>query len=225
MLSKRLKTVANMVTKGNIVADIGTDHGYVPIYLIKNNIAPFVYAMDINEGPVEIAKKNIKEQGVSDKIAVVQSDGMEKLQEGMASSIVIAGMGGELMIQILKQSQVMNSVKELILSPHRDWDMVRKYVIGIGWHIEEEKMIMDAGKYYVVMKVEPGLEKDVYDETDYNFGRKLLLAKDSVLKEYLIKEINKFQNIKDSMKKNDSENINQINKILDKYRKGLDRYA
>ena len=78
MLSKRLEQVASMVTKGNIIADIGTDHGYVPIYLVEKGICPKAYAMDINQGPIESAIKNIENYGLSEKIQAIKSNGIEK---------------------------------------------------------------------------------------------------------------------------------------------------
>ena len=80
MLSKRLEQVASMVTKGNIIADIGTDHGYVPIYLVEKGICPKAYAMDINQGPIESAIKNIENYGLSEKIQAIKSNRLEKLE-------------------------------------------------------------------------------------------------------------------------------------------------
>ena len=224
MLSNRLKIVADMVTKGNSVADIGTDHGYVPIYLIKNGVCPKAYAMDINEGPIRSAQKNVRAEGLEDKICVIQSDGMEKMTSSMADSVIIAGMGGELIIRILKDSKVNNTVKEFILSPHRDIDLVRKYVLENNWHIEEEKMLKDAGKFYIVMKVKPGKEEISYSPVEYMYGRHLLKEKNPVLKEYLEKQYHKFSKIKETMKENNSRDIEQVEKVIEMNRKGWEMY-
>ena len=112
MISKRLKAVADMVTPGLTAADIGTDHAYVPIYLIEHKISPKVYAMDINEGPIRMAVANVENEGYEDQIVVSQANGMQKLEAGQAESVVIAGMGGELIVQILKDSKVNDSVQE-----------------------------------------------------------------------------------------------------------------
>ena len=224
MLSKRLKTVADMVTIGNIVADIGTDHGYVPIYLVKNGICPKAYAMDINEGPIISAVNNIAEEGLTEKICVIQSDGMEKLEPQMADSVIIAGMGGELIVKILKSSKVSDTIKEFILSPHRDIDLVRKYILRNGWHIDDEKMLLDSGKFYTVMKVKPGKEEISYSLVEYTYGRHLLETKDLVLKKYLGVEYNKFLKIYKTMKKNNSQYIEQVEKKLEINRKGWEKY-
>ena len=224
MLSKRLNAVAGMVTKGNIVADIGTDHGYVPIYLIKNKISPLAYAMDINEGPIKIAKANIEREGFSDKIKVIQSDGMEKFTSGMAESVIIAGMGGELIVNILKKSAVNDTVEEFILSPHKRLDLVRKFIIENGWRIIKEDMIVDSGKYYTVLKAVKGVEKIPYSEEEYMYGRCLLDEKNNILKEYLEKEYNKFKQIKDVMSDNNSEEMDRVTKKLECNRKGYKAY-
>lgn len=222
MLSKRLQTVADMVTPGKTMADIGTDHGYVPIYLIKNNIVPKAYAMDINEGPVKSAIENVAMAGLSDRIDIIQSDGMEKLETGMAESVVIAGMGGELIARILSDSPVIDSLSEMILSPHRDWDVVRRYICNIGWHIEDEKMLIDASKYYVVIKVVPG-KINAYSDVEMDFGPVLLKNKDEILKSYLEKEIEKFEKIK--LKVKDEKQVDNINATIERFKAGLEFYC
>lgn len=224
MLSKRLKTVAEMVTKGNIVADIGTDHGYVPIYLVKSSICPRAYAMDIHEGPLEIAKKNIEENGLQDSICTILSDGMEKLSCGMAESVIIAGMGGDLMIDILKRGQNIDGVKELILSPHKRIDLVRKYLVEAGWHIVQEKMVTDAGKFYTVIQSVPGREREAYSDEEYFYGKLLLNEKNPILKEYLEKEHGKFSKVLNTMEDSGSESYSRIEKILERNQKGRMRY-
>ena len=224
MLSKRLQAVADMVTPGYVVADVGTDHGYVPIYLVKNNIAPKAYAMDINEGPLQKAKQNIKKEGLEKEIDTILSDGMKGLKPDTAESVIIAGMGGELIVRILKESKVNDTLSEMVLSPHRDVDLVRTYIIESGWHIERETMTIDAGKYYNVMKIMPGEESKKYNKTELMYGRHLLQEKNPILKEYLQKEYNKFKRIHEKMKQNQSRDIGMIEETLLEIRKGLDSY-
>lgn len=224
MLSVRLQAVADMVTPKNIIADIGTDHGYVPIYLVKNNISPYAYAMDINEGPITRAKNNISMEGLSDKISTAKSNGMEKLEPGMADTAIIAGMGGELIIQILKEAKAMEMLKELVLSPHKSMDLVRKYLLEINWHITDENMVFESGKYYTVMKAAPGQEKDSYNEIEIIYGRHLLNCRNKVLREYLDVEYNKFSAIRNTMEENNSINIEVIDKILEYNREAVKLY-
>ena len=95
-LSIRLKTVAEAVTKGNRVADVGTDHGYVPIYLVKNNLSPAGIAMDVNKGPLEKAQEHIREEKLGGKIATRLGNGLAPLEPGETDTVIIAGMGGDL---------------------------------------------------------------------------------------------------------------------------------
>ena len=224
MLSKRLQAVADMVTKGNIVADIGTDHGYVPIYLVNNNIAPTAFALDINQGPLSRAKENIKREGLEKKINTVLSDGMDKLSPNMVDTAIIAGMGGELIVHILKTSKINNTLKEIILSPHRDIEQVRRYIIDSGWHIIDENMVVDGGKYYTVLKAVHGFEEKPYSAVEYEYGRKLLEDRHPVLEKYLKSQRKKFEKVKSVMEENHSSGLAEIEKILDLNGKGLELY-
>ena len=215
MISKRLKTVADMVTEGYRVADIGTDHGYVPIYLIKENKVPYAYAMDINEGPIRSAIANVENEGFEDKIEVIQSNGMEKLRDGMAQSVVIAGMGGELIVEILKNSPVINTIEELILSPHRDNDIVRKYLHLINWKISEEKMLIDGGKYYTIIKAVSGVEQP-YSSIEYEYGKLLIEEKNNILKQYIDKEYDKYNTIFSKMENSLDESKEKVSSIIKK---------
>ena len=227
MLSKRLEQVASMVTKGNIIADIGTDHGYVPIYLVEKGICPKAYAMDINQGPIESAIKNIENYGLSEKIQAIKSNGLEKLEPEKADTIIIAGMGGELIVNILenglaKLENCSRPVKELVLSPHKRGDLVRKYLEEHEWHITDEKMLIDMNKFYTIIKAEKGQES--YPETELLYGRILLDRQDTTLKKYLDKENAKFQKIKQKMIENQSKDLLEVEKILEYNRVGRESY-
>lgn len=189
-LSKRLQTVADTVTKGNAVADVGCDHAYIAIYLIEKAIATKVIAMDINKGPLEKAKYNIKAKGLEDRIETRLSDGLDKLQQGEVDTILMAGMGGALMIRILENGrEVRKGCKELVLSPQSEIDLVRKYLHDNLYAIKEEKMVLDEGKFYIIMRAIPVNEKESYDnEVFYQYGKLLLERKEPILKEYLQRE-------------------------------------
>ena len=202
MLSKRLKTVSDLVSPCEKVADIGTDHGYVPIYLIKENIAEFAYAMDVNEGPLNIAKANIIEEGLEDRIETILSDGFDNFGDRNAESVIIAGMGGDLIVDILSRASKYD-FKELVLSPHKRVDLVRKHLCESGYKIIDEKMVEDAGKYYPVIKAHKG-DSD-YSEVQLEFGPILLANKDEILKEYLEVQLNKFSRIISSLEREDKE--------------------
>ena len=132
-LSKRMKAVASMVTQGYKLCDVGTDHGYVPISLVTDGTIPEAIAVDINKGPLERANLHIRSCGLEDKITTRLSDGLSAVKEGEAESIIIAGMGGELVIHILTEGDaVCKKAKELILQPQSDIHKVRYYVRNAG---------------------------------------------------------------------------------------------
>ena len=152
-ISVRLKTIADRVTPGYIAADIGTDHGFVPIYLVQNNICDKVIASDKSPGSLAKAEENVGRAGLDQQIECRLSDGFDAYSEGEIESAVISGMGGILMVRILSQSpEVVKALKELILSPHRDADLVREYVSSIGFKIVSDEILEDKGKKYCILK-------------------------------------------------------------------------
>lgn len=194
-LSKRLQAVANMVTPGLRAADVGCDHAYVPIYLVQNNISPACIAMDINQGPVNKARKNVIKYGLQDKIEVRKSDGLKELSPDEADALIIAGMGGELMLSILSERQdIVAAVSELILQPQAAIYLVREAMEGYGFVITRENMLTEDGKFYVCMKAEA--KASVKDSHAYEltarehkyFGRLLLEQRHPVLHSFLNKE-------------------------------------
>ena len=128
-LSNRLRRIADMVSKGNVVCDVGCDHGFVSIYLIKQGIASFVYAMDVRKGPLDRAKEHIAAYNLEDKIETRLSDGVEKLAVGEAGAMVLAGMGGKLMQKILKEawSSIGSGTVSLLFTEGRLCNRRRRY--------------------------------------------------------------------------------------------------
>ncbi len=184
-LSKRLLSVASHVHETGVVADVGCDHGFTSIYLATEENIKHVIAMDIGEGPLSRAKEHMKEYHAETKVSIRQSDGLEKLEAGEADTILISGMGGILMCRILeKDMHVVKSTKELVLSPQSDIPMVRKCLHRIGFRIDEEDMVYDQGKYYVIIHAVPGSER-YEDEVFYRYGKCLIMEKNPVFLEYI----------------------------------------
>ncbi len=198
-ISRRLETIAGMVTRDFTVCDVGTDHGYLAIYLVEQGISPKVIAMDVAKGPLSKAQANVGAYGYEDVIETRLSDGVEKLLQGEAQTVIMAGMGGILINRLLENGRkTLESVHELILSPHTDVCLVRKYLLQNGYIIADEQMMTEEGKYYVMIKAEHGAEPE-YSQCEYNFGKHLLLKQNLVLKEFLLKELDKLQLIKNSL--------------------------
>jgi len=189
-LSKRLLAAAGMVTKGNIVADVGCDHAYTSIYLCQAGIAPKVIAMDVNKGPLVGAKAHVEEAGLSENIDIRLSDGLQRLIPGEADTVLLCGMGGLLMIKILSDyPQATASLKELILQPQSEVGEVRAFLHKQGYEITEEHMLKEDGKFYVMMRaVKSDVPQSYETECDYVYGKLLLEEKNPVLLEYLDRE-------------------------------------
>ena len=187
-LSKRLLRVAANVMSDGVVADIGCDHGFTSIYLIAHKKATKAIAMDINAGPLKRAREHVAQYDMQDKITLRLSDGAEQLKHGEADTLLISGMGGALICNILQEGKdVTQSAKELVLSPQSEVFLVLRCIHQLGFRIEHEEMVLDQGKYYVVIRAVKGQE--IYQqEEDYLYGRRLIEEKNPVFISFLLKE-------------------------------------
>ncbi len=195
-LSKRMKAVAGMVTTGGVLADIGTDHGYIPIALVQRQKITGAIAMDINKGPLARAQENIASARLGDYIQTRLSDGVAALGEGEADSILIAGMGGELVIHILSEGEkVCKAASELILQPQSDIRKVREYLRLHHYKIVDEDMICEDGKYYPMMRVVHVESDDAWMKMNEQtkaacdiYGPLLLRNGNPVLRRFLVRQ-------------------------------------
>lgn len=156
-LSRRLSHIADMVSKTSVLADVGTDHGYLPIALLQSKKIERAIAMDINAGPLERANEHIAREQLGEYIQTRRSDGLAGLRAGEVNTVVIAGMGGHLTINILKRgAEVVRMLDELILEPQSDIHLVRAYLREQNYLIEAEDFVLEDGKYYPILRVLPG---------------------------------------------------------------------
>ena len=191
-----MKAVAAMVTSGGVLADVGTDHGYIPIALIQRQKIKSAIAMDINKGPLARAQDNIASARLGDYIQTRLSDGVAALGEGEADSILIAGMGGELVIHILSEGEkVCKAASELILQPQSDIRKVREYLRLHHYKIVDEDMICEDGKYYPMMRVINVELDDAWMKMDEQtrvacdiYGPLLLRNGNPVLRRFLVRQ-------------------------------------
>ena len=150
-ISERLKCVAGLVNKGARVADIGTDHAYLPIYLVQNGISNKVYACDVRKEPLRRAKLHIDEYGLSDKITTQLCDGLKGINKGDVDTVTICGMGGKLMKNKLKAGiDKLGDNTQLVLSAQSELRDFRKYLLETGIYIKSEHMLLEDGKYYFI---------------------------------------------------------------------------
>lgn len=195
-LSGRLGAVAALVTEGAVLADVGTDHGYVPIYLLKQKRISRAIAMDINEGPLVRAREHIRLFGMENYIETRRSDGVSALDVGEAQSILIAGMGGGLMIHILKEGEtVCKAAEELVLQPQSELERLRRYLVENGYKVLAEDIVSEEGKFYPMMRIRYAEEENGFLDEEkeflklsYRYGGLLLKERHPVLKDFLQKE-------------------------------------
>lgn len=194
-LSKRLSALAELVTPGNRLADVGTDHGYIPVFLCQTEVIPSAIAMDINKGPLERAKNHIAEYHLQERIQTRLSDGLHNLLPGEADTVLIAGMGGALIQKILSEGgQALKGVSELILQPQSEIPRTRCFLREHGFVIVDENMIEEDGKFYPMMKVHKFDERmhalgDRMQELEDQFGPVLLKTGNPVLMIWLEREL------------------------------------
>lgn len=211
VLTKRLQSVADMVTIGNRVCDVGCDHGYVSIYLVQKEIAPKAIAMDVRTGPLSQAQKNIEAFGVGGKVETRLSDGLDKLSFGEADTIIIAGMGGPLMKDIIVRGlDVAKSVTELVLQPQSEIPEFRRFLKNNGFITTAEDMVLEDGKFYPMMKVVPDPDFEFFDfshlddpfTVDELYGPRLVASRNKVLMMYLNAEYRELMEIREQLLRN-----------------------
>ncbi len=184
-LSRRLRTVAEAVSPGNRVADIGTDHGYVPIWLIEEGRIPEAIASDVREGPLARAETHIRQKHLEKRIRTRLGSGLDNIAPEEVDTVIMAGMGGSLICRLLEERSIFfQEKKELVLQPQSEWFKVRHILHDHGYRIDREWMLCEDGHYYVIIRGQPGQE--AYEsEWDYLCGKYLLDRRDPVLVEYL----------------------------------------
>jgi len=199
--------LAMLVTEGSRLADVGTDHGYVPISLMKQKRIPSAIAMDINQGPLKRADNHIAEYGLEGYIETRLSDGLDALEAGEADTVLIAGMGGSLMVRILTRGRrILHTVRELVLQPQSEIGRVRKWLTEHGYRIICEDIILEEGKYYPMMKAIPG-ESEEYSEEEYRYGKPELQQSLDTLQEFLQKSLRMQEQIYRSLPDSGEERI------------------
>ncbi|QBD87778.1 SAM-dependent methyltransferase [Clostridium tetani] len=185
-ISLRLKAIASMVEKCNTCADIGTDHGYIPIHLIDNKICSKVIATDINKEPLNRARENVMRRKYTDKVDFRLGSGLNTIDKGEVDIAIIAGMGGNLIKEIIEENiEKFKELKYLIVQPVQNVDVLRKYIYKKGFNIIEEKICIEENKFYEIIKIK---YNDVIIEEDdifYEISRYLYERCDKDLKEFI----------------------------------------
>ncbi|GIN96335.1 SAM-dependent methyltransferase [Siminovitchia terrae] len=201
-LSKRLHYVASYIKKGMKIADIGSDHAYLPCYAIKQGTASFAVAGEIAEGPFRSAKEQVEKVQLGHLIDVRKGDGLEVVEPKEVDCIVIAGMGGPLIAQILDSGkEKLDGVSRLVLQPNIGAEHIRHWLLENGWKLIDEQILEEDGKIYEVLAAERGFPSKPYNPGELLLGPFLLKKKNRVFEKKWLSELKVWQNILNSMDK------------------------
>ncbi len=198
-ISDRLLTIANFVPKNSIVIDIGTDHGYIPAYLIENNISKKVIATDISKESLNKGKSYIMDLSLENEIDTRVGDGFQVLKPFEADTAIIAGMGGLLITDILENRRdISRTITHFILQPMVASNNLRKYLYNNSFKIIDEKLVKEGENLYEIIYAKQGkdyIEKDIY----FEIGKKLIENKDPLLEEFINHKIKLSKDILDKI--------------------------
>jgi len=194
MISLRLRTIIGMVPEAETVADIGSDHGKVSAALVKKGIAKHVVCTDISGQSLKKARKLVKSKELDSSVSLREGDGFEVLSEGEADVAVIAGMGGELMRNILAEGGAKVPAK-LVLSCNTASGLLRKWLSENGYVIEDEALVFETRRFYPVMRAAKGAAQPLSD-TELEFGPVILKKKPKTLKYFIVRRIDKTKEIR-----------------------------
>lgn len=205
----RLECIKSVVSKCNVAADIGTDHGYVAEMLLIDNICHKVIATDLNEGPLSRAVEHLSAVNLDKKCDFRLGNGLTVLREYEAETIIIAGMGGELIADILENSKhIALKASYLILQPMTTTERLRHYLYNNGYKIIDERIVKELHHYYFIIKAVPGTD-NIEDEIYYEVSKILLEKKEPLLLEYLDRLLGMNEKIISSIEKNNNTGYNK----------------
>lgn len=212
MLTSRLKSIAQMVPKVQTAADIGCDHGKVAVWLVQNGRVQTVVCGDISAPSLDKARMLAKAAGVDGHVLTRVGNGFDVLATGEAQAAVLAGMGGELMVRILEEGGKIVP-DTLVLSCNRDAALVRKWLCGAGFVIEDEALVFENGIYYPVIRAKRGRVQEL-TQMEMQFGPVLLKNKPRLLKAYVEHCMAKTQSIIDQLQNAQSPRAQRQIKLL-----------
>lgn len=217
-LSKRLKFIANYIDKCDKIIDVGTDHGYIPIYAVKKGICNSAIASDINKEPLDKARFNSSMEGVSNKIDLRLGGGLETIKKDEVQGVIIAGMGGNLIRDILeKDKEKIENCDFIILQPAQNPEVLREYLYNNKYEIITEDICLDENIYYELFKVKIGEgSKENFEKIDYEISPVLIKNNSKNFKGFLENKIEKYERILGFIKDNSEAAENRKKEINDK---------
>ena len=202
-IGDRLEAIGKLVPVGCTFADIGTDHAYLPVWLLEHGKISSAIAGDIAEGPCLAARNTVSMYGMKGKVEVRLGSGLKVLKTGEAECIAIAGMGASTMIEIFEADMPLAvEAKRMVLQPMAGAASLRKWLAKNGWHIVAEDLVEDGRHLYEIIAVERG-ESEAYSEAAWEIGPKLIEAKHPLLAKQFAKQINGYKKLLTNMGKSE----------------------
>lgn len=204
-LSKRLEAIANFVEKDSRVCDIGTDHGYIPVYLVKEGISKKTIATDISRGSLDKIIDLIEREKLNDSIEARLGDGLDILKALEVDTLIIAGMGGILITEILEKGKnKLDGIDNFIFQPMVASKELRKYLVANNFKIIDEDLVFEEGKYYEIINAKRG-EQKIKKDINYEIGRSLIEKSHPLLKAFVKHKIDKIKSIMNEIRSIDTE--------------------
>lgn len=214
-LSQRLQAIADFVPQDARVADIGTDHGFLPCYLAQSGRAQQVIACDINAQPLALAQKNVADYNVADIVSTRLGNGLSVIQPGEVDVVTIAGMGGSLMLEILEAAPaVVDKLQRIILQPNVGMEAVRVWAEKNRWHIVQEELVRENDRFSVIIAMEPGRSLKSMTPVELYLGPELLANQHPLLGLYISAEWDKAQKVLAQLAQSESEESRRREKML-----------
>ncbi len=200
-LSKRLEMLIRLAGTGERAADIGTDHGMVPIELVRRGAFFRALASDVRKGPLAAADAHVREAGLAERITLRLGDGLKVLSPGEADVILISGMGGALMRRLLRDGEAAaKAARRLVLSPQSEIPEFRSFLQKNGYRITDEEIVFEDGKYYFLICAEPGMQ-EIWTGPERLYGKHLLNKGGVTLKAFLSHRITVMEEILRNLEK------------------------
>lgn len=219
-LDNRLMAIADLVRKDKVFADIGTDHAYLPVYLVEKGIIKKAVAADLRVGPLDNARDAVVSYGYTEQIELRLSDGLDNFKENEVEEIAVAGMGGLLISEFINRTEwLKNENIHLILQPMTHIEELRKTLFDNGFIIDKEVVAKDGDKLYIILSVYYYEGQTAYTDLDLIVG-KLPCNNDTLSKEYLTKIHNKYMKKIDALKNADKE-CTELEKLVGELKQWL----
>lgn len=213
-LSKRLEKVSEFVQEGSVLADIGSDHAYLPVHLVKQGKCPQAIAGELNQGPLASAKEQINKYNLSNQITAKLGNGLTVLDGESVDSVVIAGMGGPLIASILEDGKkYLPNVEQLVLQPNVAADHIRLWLMNNHWSLSDEAIVEEDDHVYEVLVAHPGNPKEYYGleiEKELLMGPHLLKEKNAAFQKKWYREWKQLEKVNNQLQRaSDQEKLSQ----------------